>query len=73
MVPDRPQAIPGGGDEGALVHVGAQDVLEAPQQVVGLEDEQQLPGNRVQQLRDLGKVHGNLTSHLTNLRIETTT
>ena len=72
MIPDRPQAILGRGDEGVLVHVGAQDVLDAPQEVVGLEDEYQLPWDRVQQLRDLGKVHRNVATYLSDLRMETT-
>ena len=43
-------------EEGAGAGAGLQDGLDAPQQVVGLQQQQHLPGHSVQQITDLREI-----------------
>lgn len=51
-------------EERAGAGAGAQGGLDAPQQVVGLEDEQHLAWHAVEELADLGEVVGRVVADL---------
>ena len=42
MLSNSPQAVFGHGYEGLCLHAGAEDVLDAPQEVIGPQNEHQL-------------------------------
>ena len=62
------RAAAGHVDEGGGAGAGLQRGLDAPQQVVGLQQQQHLTGHAVQQLADLGEVEGRVGPDLHVLR-----
>lgn len=65
MLPGQsPDAAAGHVEEGGGGSSGLQGGFNAPQQVVGLEQQQHLPRNLVQQLADLGQVERCVASDL---------
>lgn len=68
MFPYSPQTVFGHGEIGLSLYPGTQDVLNAPQEVVGLQNEHQLPWHSVQELGDFRQEDGNAATDCTKLK-----
>ena len=68
MFPYSPQTVFGHCKIGLSLYPGTQDVLNAPQEVVGLQNEHQLSWHSVQELGDFCQEDGNAATDCTKLK-----
>jgi len=68
MFPYSPQTVFGHGEIGLSLYPGTQDMLNAPQEVIGLQNEHQLPWHSVQELGDFRQEDGNAATDCTKLK-----
>lgn len=68
MFPYSPQTVFRHGEVGLSLYPGTQDMLNAPQEVIGLQNEHQLPWHSVQELGDFRQEDGDAATDCTELK-----